>query len=104
MKERLYAETFNRRDKLQIFADIIKVSSRETKMTRILRLANVQYSTFLECIDKLCRAGLLERLDTSGDTKSFDDTRTKFVFRATDTGLQWSQLVDELYQRLEESE
>jgi len=101
---RLFADNFDRRDKLQIFADIIKVSSRETKMTRILRLANVQYNTFLECIEKLCRAGLLEKVAPNEDMKSSDDMRTKCVYKATETGVKWSKQVEEIYQTIEEPE
>jgi predicted transcriptional regulator len=101
---RLFTDGLDRRDKLQIFADIIKVSSKETKMTRILRLANVQYNTFIECIEKLCQAGLLKRVTPIEDTKSSNDMRTKCVYKATDTGIKWSKLVDEIYQILEELE
>lgn len=98
----LFADDLDRRDKLQIFADIIKVSSKETIMTRILRLANVQYNTFIECIDKLCQVGLLKR-ESIEDTKSSNDMRTKCVYKATDTGIKWSKSVDEIYQILDES-
>lgn len=101
---RLFADNFGRRDKLQIFADIIKVSFRETKMTRILRLANIQYNTFKECVEKLCRAGFLERVSSPEDKRSSDDMRTKCVYRATETGVKWSKLVDEIYRKLEVSE
>lgn len=101
---RLFADNFNRRDKLQIFVDIIKVSSQETKMTRILRLANIQYNTFKECIEKLCQAGLLERVSSHEDNRSSNDVRARCVYRATETGVKWSNLVNEIYRTLEVSE
>jgi predicted transcriptional regulator len=101
---RLYADNLERRDKLQIFADIIKVSSKETKMTRILRRANVQYTTFLECIEILRQAGLLQIYTPDEEMKSSDDMRTRRVYKSTDMGLKWSKLVDKIYQTLEECE
>jgi len=97
----LFSENLERRDKVQIFADIIKGTTRPTKTTRILRLANVQYNTFQECIDKLCRAGLLEKILISKNP-STSDKRTKYAIKATDLGLKWCEKVDDIYQILEE--
>jgi len=99
----LYANVEERRDKLQIFYDIIKVSQRHTKTTRILRFANVQYNTFQECIDKLLRAGLLERIQLhSLGTRSSSDMRSKYSYKATDLGLKWCERVEEIYHTLED--
>jgi len=97
----LYSENIERRDKLQIFADIIKVTTKKTKTTRVLRLANVQYNTFTECIETLCSAGLLERIPVNGKASSSSDMRTKYTYKATDTGIRWSEMVDEIYKTLE---
>ena len=99
---RLYADYLERRDKVQIYADIIKVTKKPTKTTRILRLANVQYNTFLECIDTLCSAGLLEKKYLNTKKSSSRDNRAKFVFQATEIGRKWCETLDELYNTLEE--
>ena len=102
MLGRLYADYLERRDKVQIYADIIKVTAKPTKTTRILRLANVQYNTFLECIETLCNAGLLEKaslnIKKSSSSKNY---RTKYTFQATAIGREWCESLDELYQTLE---
>jgi len=97
----LYADYLERRDKVQIYADIIKVTKKPTKTTRILRLANVQYNTFIECIDTLCNAGLLEKTSLEHRKSSTKDGRTKYRYKATDMGLKWLESLDEIYIRLE---
>jgi len=102
MKRKLYAECVDRRDKLQIYADIIKVTAAEAKITRILRLANIQYSTFNEYIETLCRAGLLERIMSYKKPRKSRDLHKSFAFRATEKGLKWIEMIDIVYQVLEE--
>jgi predicted transcriptional regulator len=97
---RLYADYLERRDKVQIYADILKVTAKPTKTTRILRLANVQYNTFLECIETLCDAGLLEKVSLNLNKPSRDD-RTKYTYHATDMGRKWCESLAELYQILD---
>ncbi len=104
MMKKLYAENIERRDKLQIFADIIKVTTKKTKTTRILRLANVQYNTFIECIETLCEAGLLEKIPPKKKPTPPSDMRTKYTYKATDTGIKWSEMVDEIYETLENNQ
>ena len=100
---RLYADYLERRDKVQIYADIIKVTKKPTKTTRILRLANVQYNTFIECIDTLCNSGLLEKISLEYKKSSTKDNRAKFVYQATEIGRKWCEALDELYNTLENS-
>ena len=97
---RLYADYLERRDKVQIYADILKVTKEPTKTTRILRLANVQYNTFIECVNTLCDAGLLEKIDLDYQKTSTRGNR-KVAFRATELGLKWSNSLQDLYMRLE---
>lgn len=102
MIEPLFAENQERRDRVQIFADIIKVTTGPTKTTRILRLANVQYNTFKECIEIMCEAGLLRKVnpnDAQARANS-NDQRVKYVYAATNTGLKWCEMVNEVYQKL----
>ncbi|KON31245.1 hypothetical protein AC482_01475 [miscellaneous Crenarchaeota group-15 archaeon DG-45] len=103
MAKGLFADTIERRDKVQIFADILRVSARPTKVTRILRLANVQYNTFQECIEQLCEAGLLEMAAVTQRARSSRDKRTSYTFRATDRGQRWCKMVDDIYEALQET-
>ncbi len=98
---RLYADYLERRDKVQIYADIIKVTKKPTKTTRILRLANVQYNTFIECIDTLCNAGLLEKISLDYKKSSIKGDRINYRYKATAMGLRWLKSLDEIYKRLE---
>lgn len=97
----LFADTSERRDRVQIFADIIKVSAQPVKITKILRAANVQYNTFQECINKLCGAGLLEMIPVLKRRRSKRDMRTTYVYKATDGGLRWCGMVDEIYDTID---
>lgn len=102
MGSKLFADKLDRRDKLQLLADIIKVTTRETKITRILRLANIQYNTFKECIETLCGAGLLRKVTLHDRPRRPKDMRTKFAYKATEIGMKWCEMVDEIYQMLKE--
>ena len=104
MYNKLFADSIERRDKLQLFADIIKVSTNETKITRILRLANIQYNTFHECIETLCEAGLLEKVAFNDQRRPSQDMRSKHAYRATEMGTKWCEMVDEVYRTLEAAE
>jgi predicted transcriptional regulator len=98
---RLYADYLERRDKVQIYADILRVTKEPTKTTRILRLANVQYNTFLECVNTLCEAGLLEKIDLEYRKHSSKPGNRKYVFKATDLGRKWCKSLEDIYERLE---
>ena len=100
MFNRLYADYIERRDKIQVYADILKVTKSPQRSTRIIRLANVQYDAFLECVDTLCDAGLLEKIsldyrDGGGHVK------TKYEYKATEMGEKWCEMLDELVLALE---
>jgi predicted transcriptional regulator len=98
MRKSLYTEVIERRDKVQVFADIIRVTDKPTKITRILRFANLQYNTFLDCVDRLCSVGFLERV---GPDKSEISSRGRYRYQATKTGEEWCDLLDEIYGGLE---
>ena len=104
MYNKLFADSMERRDKLQLFADIIKVSTNETKITRILRLANIQYNTFHECIETLCEAGLLEKVAFNDQHRPSQDMRSKHAYKATEMGMKWYDMVNEGYRTLEAAE
>ena len=98
MRKSLYTEGIERRDKVQVFADIIRVSDKPTKLTKILRIANIQYNTFLDCVDKLCSVGFMERV---GPDQSGISSRGRYSYKATKTGEEWCNLLDEIYEGLE---
>ena len=102
MRKSLYTENIERRDKVQIFADIIRVSGKSAKVTRILRLANVQYNTFIEYVDRLCGIGFLERvsLEKSGVSGKRSPS---YRYKATMMGEEWCDLVDKIYEELKAS-
>lgn len=104
MMRKLFNDKFERRDKIQVLADILKVAKEESKTTRILRLANLQYNKFKECIDQLCEAGLLKEINLSQGDPSNRDTRTKSLYKATKMGMEWCKNVEEIYQLLDEHE
>ena len=95
MRKSLYTEGIERRDKVQVFADIIRVSDKPTKITKILRFANIQYNTFLDCVERLCNVGFIERV---GPDKS---SRGRYSYKSTKAGEEWCDLLDEIYEGLE---
>ena len=100
MFNRLYTDYIERRDKIQVYADILKVTKSPQRSTRIIQLANVQYDAFLECVDTLCGAGLLEKIAL--DYKDEDGhLKTKYEYKATETGMKWCEMLDELVLALE---
>ena len=101
MSVQLYANVEERRDKLQIYCDIIKVATRAEKITRILRLANVQYNTFQECIEKLVKAGLLVTVQIKEKKNRSKKSHLKVVYKATEQGLKWCENIEEIYNTLE---
>ena len=96
----MYAEREDRRDRIQVYADIIRVARRPVKVTRILRLANVQYNQFREYVERLCESGFLEKL-SYGPSGRRGDRRSSHAYRATEMGIRWCELVNELYESLE---
>jgi predicted transcriptional regulator len=101
MSKKLYADALERRDKIQVYADIIRVSEKATPTTRLLRLANIQYNTFADCINTLINAGLLEKIPLRFSKKSKDQTRRKYAFKSTEMGKEWCKQIDEIYSILE---
>jgi len=100
MINRLYADYIERRDKVQIYADILKVTKKPQKPTKILRLANIQYNTFIECVDTLCNAGLLEKTSLNYKVKNAH-VKTKYEYKATEMGEKWIKMLDEVVRSLE---
>jgi predicted transcriptional regulator len=95
---KLYAEKITKRDKIQIFADIINVCIKSSTVTRIIRLANVPYNRWIEFSEILCDRGYLEKISTD---KKLKDDRTKFFYKATPSGIRWYKLIHSIYKPLE---
>ena len=101
MNQRLFAENEDRRDKIQIYADILKVTKKPINKTRILQLANIQFHIFQEYIEQLCSNGFLEKINTTENkTNSKKIKPRKTLFKATELGLKWCNKVEEVYQKL----
>lgn len=52
-----------RRDKIEIFADILKVAQNGAKKTHIVYKANLNFSTLKKYIKRLIEKGLLMQID-----------------------------------------
>ena len=77
-----------RRDRLQILADILNVASRPTKVTRILRYANVNFYSFREWSRRLIEAGLL-KVNEDG------------FYETTEKGAAWLLKIHRIYEDLQ---
>ena len=102
MIETLYTNVIGKRDKIQIYADIIRVTIKPTQITRILRYANVKHSTFVEYIDTLHKAGLVEIIDMKNYRSKSKKSRVKY--KATEKGLRWCKVVDFVYEMVVDDE
>ena len=89
---KLFSDACDRRDKIQIFADIIAVCVEPSRITKILRFANVQYNIFHEAIELLTRVGFIEETPLE-----YPDGRVKHEFTATDLGIAWCYSVRSVY-------
>ncbi len=74
-----------RRDRLQIAQDILECCLTQSKVTRLLRLANLQYNAFGNHIGPLVREGLLDEIPMERKK----DKRTYFEWRTTPDGLEF---------------
>jgi len=99
MRQKLFNEKIERRDKVQVLSDILKVARTSSKTTTILRLANLQYNKFLECKDILCDAELLKEINLSTNNA---DSRTKCLYKTSEQGKKWIKKVENIYYNLRE--
>lgn len=88
----LFDEKYIRRDRIQVFSDIIQAAKIPTKTTKIMRKANIQYHSFFKMVQNLMDNGLLKK---NGEEKP--------TFVATDVGVVWSREVHRLYSVLKDS-
>jgi len=91
----LFSDLVERRDYIQILADIITVCEEPSRITRILRLANVQYNTMRDAMESLTKSGLMRK-----KRSSTRDERSKIELEATDLGLNWRDIVRLVYMML----
>ena len=84
-----------RRDSLQIYADIVAVCTEHSKITKIIRLANVQYRFLCRALDLLLEAGLIRKT-----SPTYRDERTSREFLSTELGLRWRRTVCSVYDAL----
>ena len=103
MNNQLFDDVEDLRDKIQIYYDIIRISAKPPKATKILRKANIQYNSFVNYMNKLCSAGLTEKVPVSNGDETIHDKRTNYVFKATQFGLEWSNMVNGIYRTLQDN-
>ena len=84
-----------RRDSLQIYADIVAVCTEPSKITKIIRMANVQYRFLQRALDLLLEAGLIRKM-----LPTYRDERTSREFATTELGLRWRRTVCSVYDAL----
>jgi len=88
----LFDDDYIRRDRIQLFSDIIQVARTPRKTTKIMRKANIQYNIFSKLVQNLMDNGLIERNGVKNPT-----------YVATNLGVVWSQEVHRLYSVLKDS-
>jgi predicted transcriptional regulator len=93
----LFTEKTSKRDYIQILADIVKASRETSNMTKIMRYANVQYYTWVTCIEKLCEKEFLEVIPN--DDRRNNSSRTQY--KATSKGLAWTKRVETIYDEID---
>jgi predicted transcriptional regulator len=94
---KLFTEKTLKRDRIQLLADILKASEKKSNMSRIMRLANVQYYTWGKCIEKLSEKKFIEIIE---DDMS-DNSNEKMLFKATKKGLAWTKKVETVYDEID---
>lgn len=103
MINQLFNDVEERRDKIQIYSDIIRISATPVKATKILRKANIQYNSFMKYIDTLSCAGLMEKLPVVRGDEPAHDKRTTYLYKATKFGIEWCNRVDGIYGTLNDA-
>jgi predicted transcriptional regulator len=85
-----------RRDRVQVLHDILTVSVKPERATRLLRHANVRYGLFREYVDILCNSGLLEK-------KNMGERNRKpcTYYQITKMGDEWCKMIKSVYNDLE---
>jgi predicted transcriptional regulator len=94
----LFTEKTVKRDYIQILADIIKASSETSNMSKIMRLANVQYYTWGNCLETLCEKDFIEKIVMKDKHRKGSE---KALYKATKKGLEWTKKVETLYDEID---
>lgn len=84
-----------RRDRAEIATDILETCVGGAKLTKILRLANLQYNSFGKFVGPLVDGGYL--LETMVDTR---DKRTIWEWETTPEGRNFQREIKDIYRRL----
>jgi len=88
----------DRRDALQVYSDILEVCRGGAKTTEVIRYGNVNTRQFVKSSELLIENGLLAR------KLEEDDGRTKYIYKATEKGLAFVNLVKKCYALLKGKE
>jgi predicted transcriptional regulator len=89
----LYKDKTVRRDRIQIYFDMITVASTPINATMIMQHANVQFNMFKESIENLLGVGFIEEIEIEG--------RPNSLYKSTMKGIEWTRKVDQVYTELE---
>jgi len=95
---KLFTENTVKRDYIQILADIIKASQQTSNMSKIMRLANVQYYTWGNCLETLCEKDFIEKIIMKNE---YNEKSEKALYRATKKGLEWTKKVETIYDEID---
>lgn len=87
----LFCEKVKRRDLVQIYTDLLMTCLEPCKITRVLRLANIQFNSFREMAGQLVESGFLKVEEGAGSR----------VYIATAEGRAWVGQVHSVYSDLE---
>ena len=93
----IYDSTVPRRDYIQILHDVLASCVKPTKISLIIRKANVSYEKAKLLLDEFVTLGLAYNQTLPIRSK---DQRTRRLFQATESGLKWCEDVEDIYNRI----
>ena len=94
---KLFTEKTLKRDRIQLLSDILKASEKKSNMSKIMRIANVQYYTWGRCIETLSQKEFIEIIENDSSVNSNE----KILFKATKKGLDWTKRVETVYDEID---
>lgn len=95
MIQRLYLQRGCKRDRLQVYADILRISSEPLLKSELNRESGAYYRILNKALAVLEEAGYIAHIE-----EPFGE-RVKHVYVATRDGLSWAKRVDDVYQSVD---
>jgi len=84
-----------RRDKLEIFKDVLKTCKEASQITRVTRLANLQFYSFHEYVAPLVSREYLEQRPYG-----IKDHRTFLEWKTTPKGRELIKEIENIYEKI----